>query len=577
MIKTQMKKIDIIVTLTASNCRRDNIVKYQRAGMSIARLNASHLNLSQIQEMRLTLTKASPATLIMLDLPGPEYRIFGYEKPFSVQVDDILEITNSPFPQGLEVAGVYTNYLEFDNIAKPEVTFMNGELKALIKEVKGSTIAVQFINSGVLRPNAHIMFCGSGSDLPYLSNWDRELLAYAIQSKVDMIALSFVQSPSDLNQIYKYLDAAVTIHRPKIVLKFETKAALSNMDDLIQGADAFFVARGDLALSIDPLTIPLVQKDIISRCNKADKPVYVATQILSSMVYNPYPLRAEVSDLANAVLDGCDGITLSEETAIGSYPVEAIQTSKEIIANVQNRVLPYKTNVQWDPWQILLQQPGFLALIKSVSDIGERIWQRGMAEANAGNLSINITDFVKEIHVEDVKTMEHWYLVSKTGSRYRGFKNDPRQNLLIINTDGNIHNCYPPEAIPTSEWISHLSLHEYFVGHKREEKVVLHAHPQEIISLSHLHEYGEELMKGLYDVLPEMNIYLPDGIALTTYSAPGSDELAQKSLRAISKSRVLVWQYHGLLCCAPSVDLAFDFMEIVTKAAAVYLQLKSVR
>ncbi len=565
-----MKKIEIIATVTPSRCNKSELLGYHKSGMSIARLNASHLDQHQIDSMLDQLKCHVPDVKTMLDLPGPEFRVFGFDQSLEVQENSTLEIcTGCDLWTPTQVVSTNLCFQGCDPGTK--IQFMNGELAAELKEVNNRSITIRFMNSGTLRTNAHIKAISESRRHQYLSETDKKLILQGIDHEVDFLALSMVENPKDLEEFYDFFETHVKSDPPKVVMKFETDSALSHADKLITMADAFFVARGDLALHVDPLLIPLIQKDIVKRCNKHCKPVFLATQILSTMVNNPHPLRAEVSDLANAILDGCDGITLSEETALGAYPNESISTAARIVVVTQARSLPYPEIVEIDYWGILMQNPDFRYLVDKISDIGERIWQRGMAEANAGNISVNITDlFERELQVS---LDGEWYLVSGTGSRYRAIKSNPKQSFVLINVNSAGETVYPPGTKPTSEWLSHRRMQEYFLNNKKQEKVILHVHPPEIIALSHHKDYGSKLEKELYHVLPEMSMYLEEGVAFTSYSAPGSAELASQCLEAVAYSRVLVWQYHGLVCCGKTVDEAFDLLEIVSKAASIHLLL----
>lgn len=579
-------QIDIIVSLCPLRSNPEWIKNFVSAGMSIARINASHSNLAEIKGMVLSLRSTVPSLPIMLDLPGPEYRLDGFEADLIVAKDQSLRIYRSSNTQKVDCISANFPVLEGSSVANAILRFMNGELCARLIAVNPDWIEVQFQNGGVLRPHAHLSISSIKCDLPYLSENDSELIQYAQIAGIEYLALSMVSSGKDIIQVKKLLSDTGIKHKPLLCVKFETAEALEFMPEIISEGSAFFVARGDLAHAIDPELIPLVQKEIVKHCNNAGKPVFLATQILSTMAINPYPLRAEISDLANAIWEGFSGITLSEESAIGDYPLEAVSTVKRMISKVREGSLPY---LQQNIWEALWREPSFLCLIDKIKDIADRIWQSGWAEANAGNLSINITDMISSLNLSESEVSsdtkqkispqeqnKSWYLVSRTGSRYREFAVSPKQCLVLICVDRNTEVFFPKAAKATSEWISHLSIHQLFEKSGREEKVILHAHPKDIISLSHLPEYGDELVEKLYQALPEMQIYLPQGFALTSFSPPGSCVLAEKSLAALQSAKVIVWQYHGLLCCGKDLDMAFDYLEIVTKAAAVYMQIRGI-
>ncbi|MDP2172443.1 MAG: class II aldolase/adducin family protein [Candidatus Cloacimonadaceae bacterium] len=214
----------------------------------------------------------------------------------------------------------------------------------------------------------------------------------------------------------------------------------------------------------------------------------------------------------------------------------------------------------------------FREILATLADIGARIWQRGWAEANAGNVSINVTDTIPP----RLRGGKEWFLVSQSGSRYRQLTPDPIPHLVLISIGSDGENVHPTNKKPTSEWACHRGLLLHFLASAREDKVILHAHPADIIALSQMpvYETEAELNRALIGVLPEMQLYLTDGIALTHTQAPGSQALADCSLSALGKRKALIWQKHGILCIGKTLDEAFDYLEIVAKAAAIYLKMR---
>ncbi len=575
-----MKQIEIIVTITKERCNNELIHQFVLAGASIFRLNASHLCIDDLNTVIHNIRCYSPAQIIMLDLPGPEWRCYGFENPIKIDKGSLLYIYSSDVSPSQSHPSIISSYPSFKDL-KPvdnSVSFMNGELIASILSISDSLIQVQFINEGVLRPNAHISIGGFEPHRSYLSDSDKILIHYALDNRIDQIALSMVRSPNDVLSVRNLIQTNNETKTPKLVVKFETKESLQCIEQICSIADAVFVARGDLALNTDSERIPIVQKVITSIGKKTNTPVYLATQILSTMVNNPIPLRAEVSDLANAIYDGCSGVTLSEETAIGSYPIEAVKTAKRIIDKTQSSFISSQYDLSTNPVDYLRETEEFRVLFAKIQDVATRIWTKGWAEANAGNLSVNVTDIMHRnvIRLPDQKQSTRYYLGSTTGSRYRHFQNNLSDVLVLVALDDDKQAFYPNCAHPTSEWVTHKVIHDYFHKKGFKTKVVLHTHPSDVIAISHSRDYDIDIIEKLYKVLPELSIYLPEGIQATTYAPPGSDELAYKSLKALQESCVFIWQYHGLVSCAETIDEAFDYLEIVNKAAEIYLKLKNI-
>ncbi len=204
------------------------------------------------------------------------------------------------------------------------------------------------------------------------------------------------------------------------------------------------------------------------------------------------------------------------------------------------------------------------SLMAEIAETARLIHSYGWAEANAGNISIDVSD-----RVQNPQPDTRYYLVSRTGSRYRQTANDPMKNLLLI-ASGASDVCFPPDARPTMEWISHRCLQKA-IG---DRKVVLHTHPAEIIALAQL-SYDEEQLNELFaNLLPELPLYLPEGFAIAAHRMPGSQALCDASLEALDGQKALIWSGHGLLCFGHTLDEAMDYMEIMVKAARILLLLR---
>ncbi len=211
-------------------------------------------------------------------------------------------------------------------------------------------------------------------------------------------------------------------------------------------------------------------------------------------------------------------------------------------------------------------------LISTLSDVASGIWQMGWAEANAGNVSINITQALKDQYLIKDADPAQYFLVSRTGSRYRQISRDPMAALVLICVSAEEDSIYPEGAKPTSEWNSHKALQKMFQARVNPPKVVLHVHPDEIIALSRSAQYAdpEAFCQTLLETLPEMKYYLSEGIALAPYEEAGSMELAIASADCVANCKALIWKEHGLLAFGKDLDEAFDYLEIICKAARIY-------
>lgn len=217
------------------------------------------------------------------------------------------------------------------------------------------------------------------------------------------------------------------------------------------------------------------------------------------------------------------------------------------------------------------QLPDILRLeLEQLAEISGRIWSRGWAEANAGNISFRIGELLAQHGAISEAEICEYYLVSRSGSRYRQMEKDPLKQLILVRVEGKSQTQYPTEQQCTSEWLTHRSLQEKFRQEGASSKFILHAHPLEVIALSQ-HLTGRSFSSELTRVLPELKLYLPEGIAFCPVAAPGSLQLAELSRKNLEQEKALVWQDHGLLCFGKVPDEAFDYMEIICKAAALYL------
>jgi len=220
----------------------------------------------------------------------------------------------------------------------------------------------------------------------------------------------------------------------------------------------------------------------------------------------------------------------------------------------------------------------FRNLIMRLSKIAKVIHQQGWAEANAGNISIRISDllipFIRTNSWENSYPYQDWFLVSRTGSRFRDMIDEPEDCLMIIGIDKEEH-YFPDTAKPTSEWLCHRKLQE--INKNTNVSCLLHTHPTEVIALSHTSvfqnnkKYPQRLNEYLFEVLPEIQLFLPQGIAVVDYAPPGTLELAEKSCESIQDKQALIWEKHGLLVLAENIDIALDLTEVINKAAKLLL------
>jgi len=304
-----------------------------RAGMDVARLNRSHgtfeEHASYIRTVRELAAKLGRSVAILADLPGPKYRIGELKTPsVTLKKGAQVVLTTSSLPGDEKTLPI--NFPSLHKDVKPgnKVLLDDGALLLKVLEICGTDIVCRVEVGGVLTPRRGVVVPGAKISELFLTDDLRNNLNFAIQQKADYIALSFVSGSEDVLMVKEILKQQNC--QSPLISKIERAEAVKNLDKILEASDGLMVARGDLGVEMPLKDVPLIQKDIIRRCNIAGKAVITATQMLESMINAPRPTRAEVSDVANAILDGTDAIMLSAETSIGKYPVQAVQTMYDI-------------------------------------------------------------------------------------------------------------------------------------------------------------------------------------------------------------------------------------------------------
>lgn len=329
-----MRKTKIVCTLGPASETREMIEKLIESGMSVARLNFSHgsyeehkRKIEAVKEARKSLNK--PVALL-LDTKGPEIRVrkFAQGKIHLEKGDSFMLTTKDVLGDQTRVSVTYANL--GNEVAPGNVILMDdGLIQLTVQRVEGDEIHCVVDNGGELGNNKSLNFPDVNIQLPAITEKDIEDIKFGIEQNMDYIAASFVRKRDDVLSIRKVLEDNGGEHI-QIISKIENREGLNNIDEIIEVSDGIMVARGDLGVEVSPEEVPLAQKSIIKKCNIVGKPVITATQMLDSMIRNPRPTRAEVTDVANAIFDGTDAIMLSGETAAGRYPVESVQTMNRI-------------------------------------------------------------------------------------------------------------------------------------------------------------------------------------------------------------------------------------------------------
>jgi pyruvate kinase len=322
-----MRKTKIVATIGPSSFNKEVLSKFRDLDVNCIRINTAHGDFTQYEETVKTVRLVYDAP-IMIDIKGPEIRIR------VVQDMDILK--NSVHEFGFKKGNL--PYFSYDFLKEiktgDKVFFDNGLIEAIVESKKKESIMIKFSEDCTIKQNKGVNLPNVSLKIPSLSKKDVEAVEFAKKHKIEYIALSFVRNKQDVLHLRKLLGD----FEAGIISKIENWEGVKNIDEIIEVSDGIMIARGDLGIEIEEEKIPLIQKDIIAKINQRAKISIVATQMLESMVENKTPTRAEISDVANAILDGADAVMLSGETAAGKYPVHAIKVMNKVALEVEEKV-----------------------------------------------------------------------------------------------------------------------------------------------------------------------------------------------------------------------------------------------
>ena len=337
-----MRKTKIVCTIGPASETEEIITGLCKAGMNVARMNFSH-NTHEDHQRRIDLVKKVRAKLnlpiaIMLDTKGPEYRIKTFEKSkvtladgddFTFTADDIVgdeHIVSVSYPKLAEELSVGDTIL-----------LNNGLLSFSVEKIEGVNIMCKVTCGGELSDRKSMSFPGKVMKQKYLSEQDKDDIRFGVENGVDYIACSFVSTKQDLIDVHNYLKE-LDADDIELIAKIENQSGFDNIEEICGQCDGIMVARGDMGVEIPFEQLPAIQKKLITTCRMLGKRAITATEMLESMISNPRPTRAEISDVANAVYDGTSAIMLSGETAAGKYPVQAVKTMAKIAETTENNI-----------------------------------------------------------------------------------------------------------------------------------------------------------------------------------------------------------------------------------------------
>ncbi|MFZ7104667.1 MAG: pyruvate kinase [Peptococcaceae bacterium] len=336
-----MRRTKIVCTIGPASESVEQLCQLIDAGMNVARLNFSHGTHEEhgqrIANVREAVKRTGKPVAIMLDTKGPEIRTgILKEGKITLETGKKVILTTEEFAGDQEKIHINYRGLPRDVREGKRILLDDGLIALLVLKVEGTEIHCEILNGGELSNRKGVNVPGVDINLPAVTEKDIADIKFGIRQDVDFIAASFIRSAGDVLEIRKILeDSKTDIH---IISKIENHQGVDNLAEILEVSDGLMVARGDLGVEIPAEEVPLIQKIMIEKCNRAGKPVITATQMLDSMIRNPRPTRAEASDVANAILDGTDAIMLSGETAAGKYPLESVKTMARIAERTETAI-----------------------------------------------------------------------------------------------------------------------------------------------------------------------------------------------------------------------------------------------
>ncbi len=346
------KLTKIVATISDLKCDPELLRYLYEAGMDVVRINTAHQQPDQTLKVMENTRKVSAKIPFMLDTKGPEIRTNESNQDVEVTQGQLIKFSGKPgAPSSPDC--IYVDYEQFVNDLGEGKKIMidDGALELTVVEKHTDHLICQVNNSGVIQPRKSVNLPGTEISLPALSQKDRKYIDFAVEHDMDYIAHSFVRNKEDVLEIQEILDR----HQSsiKIIAKIENQQGIDNFDEILEHVHGIMIARGDLAIEVPAERIPVVQAELIKKCIRQKKAVIVATQMLHSMIKNPRPTRAELSDIATAVFSGTDSVMLSGETAFGKYPLESVQIMTKTVREaeksrsmgLEGKVMPHDNQV----------------------------------------------------------------------------------------------------------------------------------------------------------------------------------------------------------------------------------------
>lgn len=340
-------KTKIVATIGPSSWDKETLTEMIRNGMDVARINASFADFKELDRVSQTIRGISPRVALMLDTQGHKIRVTGFTDDRRIETGEkVVVVPGSTSQDDLPDKYIAITYPTLHNeiSRNSNILLDDGSITLKVIDIKGEEIYCEVVQGGILKPKKTVNIPETHLNFPGLSKKDEIDIRYAAEHGFDFISASFIRNIEDVRLIREILADSST----KLIAKIEDREGVDNFDTILNSVDGIMVARGDLGVELPLEEIPILQKQFIYKCRCVGKPVIVATQMLESMKDNCRPTRAEVSDVANAIMDGTDAVMLSAETSTGKYPVKAVEMMNRIALKVENILRPQKISGKTD-------------------------------------------------------------------------------------------------------------------------------------------------------------------------------------------------------------------------------------
>jgi len=333
-----LKHTKIVATISDQRCDVDFIRSLYKAGMNVVRMNTAHMTEEGMNRIVTNIRAVSDGIGILMDTKGPEVRTTILKEPLPLKTGDVIKMAGDPMMETTRDC-IYVSYKNFvsDLHIGSDILIDDGDLELKVIEKNADHLVCEILNDATLGSRKSVNVPGVRINLPSLTERDRTNILWGIENQIDFIAHSFVRTRQDVTDIQRILDEHSS--SIKIISKIENQEGVDNIDEILEETYGIMIARGDLGIEVAAEKIPGIQRVLIRKCVEVKKPVIVATQMLHSMITNPRPTRAEVTDIANAIYYRTDALMLSGETAYGKYPLEAVQTMTKVAREAEKTKL----------------------------------------------------------------------------------------------------------------------------------------------------------------------------------------------------------------------------------------------